>query len=511
MLLRGGECLGTFQTLVNPGASRSRRSSPCSPASPTRCWCRPRRSRPCCPRCSSSGATPWSSATTSASTSASSGPPASARTGSLPDVPRVDTVALARRLFGDEVRNHRLGTLAEQLRLDHQPSHRALDDALATGDLLHVLLERAGPPRRARPRRPARPAQDRPAPPGGQAQADQPPPPPARRLRLPGPRRPTALRRQGHQPAHPGPQLLLQRPAPEGGPAPAGDRPHRPHRLRRARWRPRCSRSASSPSGGPASTGSAPGPAAYTYLKLTCNEAFPRLSVVRTTKDDGAFYLGPLPSSRFAKRVAEAIETSVPLRRCTGRPTGARGRRRAPRPSSAWPPARARARSRPRSTTAFVQRDAARPHPRARAAAGPAAGAHGRPGPGPALRGGGRRAGAGRRPQRRPRAPAPPRAPAVGRSGADRARRRRRGRAGQRPPRPLLGRPPAPARPGPGHRRRRPPSWPPTRSTSCCACPAGWTSGPAASASPTATAGWPRRTPACPASRPADARRAAVA
>ena len=63
---------------------------------------------------------------------------------------------------------------------------------------------------------------------------------------------------------------------------------------------------------------------AYTYLKLTLNEAFPRLSVVRTTKDDGAFYLGPLPSSRFAKRVAEAIETSVPLRRCSSRPTGQR-------------------------------------------------------------------------------------------------------------------------------------------------------------------------------------------
>lgn len=56
----------------------------------------------------------------------------------------VDTVPLARRLLRDEVPNCRLGTLAERLRLPNRPSHRALDDALATADLLHLLLERAG-------------------------------------------------------------------------------------------------------------------------------------------------------------------------------------------------------------------------------------------------------------------------------------------------------------------------------------------------------------------------------
>src|SRR5439155_5308265 len=50
---------------------------------------------------------------------------------------RVDTCALARRLVRDEVPNCRLGTLARQFRLSHQPCHRALDDALATADLLH--------------------------------------------------------------------------------------------------------------------------------------------------------------------------------------------------------------------------------------------------------------------------------------------------------------------------------------------------------------------------------------
>lgn len=57
---------------------------------------------------------------------------------------RVDTVALARRLLRDQVPNCRLGTLAERLGLPHRPSHRALDDALATADLLHLLIERSG-------------------------------------------------------------------------------------------------------------------------------------------------------------------------------------------------------------------------------------------------------------------------------------------------------------------------------------------------------------------------------
>jgi DNA polymerase-3 subunit epsilon len=56
---------------------------------------------------------------------------------------QVDTVALARRLLREDVDNCKLGTLARRFDLDHQPSHRALDDALATVDLLHVLLERS--------------------------------------------------------------------------------------------------------------------------------------------------------------------------------------------------------------------------------------------------------------------------------------------------------------------------------------------------------------------------------
>ena len=56
----------------------------------------------------------------------------------------VDTLALARRLVRDSVTNCKLATLAADLGLPNRPTHRALDDVLATGDLLHVLLERAG-------------------------------------------------------------------------------------------------------------------------------------------------------------------------------------------------------------------------------------------------------------------------------------------------------------------------------------------------------------------------------
>ena len=55
----------------------------------------------------------------------------------------LDTVSLARRLVGADVDNCKLATLAASLGLAHQPSHRAINDVLATGDLLHHLIERA--------------------------------------------------------------------------------------------------------------------------------------------------------------------------------------------------------------------------------------------------------------------------------------------------------------------------------------------------------------------------------
>ncbi|MFW2383707.1 MAG: GIY-YIG nuclease family protein, partial [Acidimicrobiales bacterium] len=52
------------------------------------------------------------------------------------------------------------------------------------------------------------------------------------------------------------------------------------------------------------------------YVKLTTAEAFPRLSVVRSVKPPGV-YLGPISNRRTADLVVEAIQSVVPLRRCT--------------------------------------------------------------------------------------------------------------------------------------------------------------------------------------------------
>jgi len=56
----------------------------------------------------------------------------------------VDTAGLGRRLIREEVRNMRLRTLAAHFRSPVTPIHRALDDARATAHVLHGLLERAG-------------------------------------------------------------------------------------------------------------------------------------------------------------------------------------------------------------------------------------------------------------------------------------------------------------------------------------------------------------------------------
>ncbi|WP_308123382.1 DEDD exonuclease domain-containing protein [Modestobacter marinus] len=58
----------------------------------------------------------------------------------------VDTAVLARRLLTrDEVPNCKLATLAPYFSTSTEPCHRALADARATVDVLHGLLERVGP------------------------------------------------------------------------------------------------------------------------------------------------------------------------------------------------------------------------------------------------------------------------------------------------------------------------------------------------------------------------------
>ncbi|MDP9807108.1 DNA polymerase-3 subunit epsilon [Trueperella bonasi] len=57
----------------------------------------------------------------------------------------VDTVRLARKTFTrDETPNYKLATLARLCGAEVQPTHRALDDARATVDVLHAILSRLG-------------------------------------------------------------------------------------------------------------------------------------------------------------------------------------------------------------------------------------------------------------------------------------------------------------------------------------------------------------------------------
>ena len=233
----------------------------------------------------------------------------------------IDTLALARRLLRDEVPNCKLGTLADRLRLAHTPSHRALDDALATGDLLHLLLERAGSL--------------------GVTGLDD-------LLVLPklaGSSQVRKLPLTDGLPREPGVYLFVD---PRGEILYVGkaanlrarvrsyfstderrkigallrETAHIDHHVCRNgleaavlelrlihRHLPRYNRQGKQSS-------------SYPYVKLTLDERYPRLSVVRAVKHDGALYLGPISSAKRAKRVIEAIESAVPIRRCTTRSSG---------------------------------------------------------------------------------------------------------------------------------------------------------------------------------------------
>jgi DNA polymerase-3 subunit epsilon len=58
----------------------------------------------------------------------------------------------------------------------------------------------------------------------------------------------------------------------------------------------------------------------YCYVRLTRGEVWPRLMVTKSLKSgEGDVFLGPIPSRSMARNFVDAIESVVPLRRCTVR------------------------------------------------------------------------------------------------------------------------------------------------------------------------------------------------
>lgn len=314
--VRGGECLGTFQTLVNPGRAIPPKVSVLTGLTDALVAPAPRIEAVLPSLLSFLGDAVFVAhnsgfdlAFLRAALVRSGRPPWAGTV--------VDTVPLARRLVRDEVPNCRLGTLATRLRLSHQPTHRALDDALATTDLLHVLIERAaglgvlglddlvalaklgGHPNAAKLRETA----DLPRSPGvytfhgygdsvlyvGKA---------------------TNLRQRvrsyfgSDDRRKIGPMLREMRSVSHIElPDPLTAEIVETRII--ARSRPRYNRRGTTAD-------------KYCYVRLDDEAAWPRLAVVKNA-GRGGVHLGPLPSRTMAGLVVDALHTALPLRRCTQR------------------------------------------------------------------------------------------------------------------------------------------------------------------------------------------------
>jgi|KBSSwiStaDraftv2_1062776.scaffolds.fasta_scaffold10979_7 DNA polymerase-3 subunit epsilon len=234
-----------------------------------------------------------------------------------PGFPVVDTAVVARRvLTRDEVPNCKLATLAAFVGAATTPNHRALADARATVDVLHALIGRLGnvgvqslPELRAfsaqvsdAQRRKRHLADGMPAAPGVYVFRDG----QGRPLYVGTSRNLRARVRQYFVASETRTRMgemvgLAEKVDPIvcAHPLEAQVRElrliaaHKPRYNRRSKY-----------------------PERSVWLKLT-NEAFPRLSVVRRVLADGATYLGPLRSPRQAEAVRDAIHDAVPLRQCT--------------------------------------------------------------------------------------------------------------------------------------------------------------------------------------------------
>lgn len=236
-----------------------------------------------------------------------------------PHLTVIDTVKLARAVVRDgEARNHRLSTLARLFRSRVEPNHRALTDARATVDVLHALIERLGPL--------------------GVHSLEE--------LAAVSTRVPESTRRKRHLaddlPNAPGVYIFRDdrgRPLYVGtsGDVRARVRTYFTSTEKRTRMSEMIAL-ADSVTAVVCATGlearvrelrliaqhSPPYnrrsrfPDRAPWLKLTV-EPFPRLSVVRSVLDDGATYIGPFSSRHQAELAVAGLHEAIPLRQCTPR------------------------------------------------------------------------------------------------------------------------------------------------------------------------------------------------
>ncbi|MEO3939079.1 DEDD exonuclease domain-containing protein [Dermatophilaceae bacterium Soc4.6] len=231
----------------------------------------------------------------------------------------VDTVHLARQLVSrDECRNHKLSSLAVLFGATTTPDHRALHDARATVDVLHGLLERVGNlgvhtleelssyTSRVTPaqRRKRFLADDLPTAPGVYVFKDATGRPlyvgTSRNIRVRARTYFTASEQRTRMAEMVGLATSIQ---PIVCPTTL-EAQVRELRLIAAH-KPRYNRRSTHPE-------------RAVWVKLTV-EVFPRLSVVRQVRNDGAQYVGPFRTRASAQEAVAAVHEVIPLRQCTSR------------------------------------------------------------------------------------------------------------------------------------------------------------------------------------------------
>ncbi|WP_125777358.1 DEDD exonuclease domain-containing protein [Antribacter gilvus] len=230
----------------------------------------------------------------------------------------VDTVTLARRVVTrDEAPNHKLSTLAMLFRATVTPEHRALADARATVDVLHALFERFAPlgvthledlatatdPVPADVRRKRHLADDLPQAPGVYLFRG-----PGEEVLYVGTSTNIRKRVRSYFTAAEKRRRITEMvriahavtPVVCATPLEAQVRElrliseHAPRYNRRSKF-----------------------PERATWVRLT-DEAYPRLSVVRDVRDD-APHIGPFSSRRAALEAVDALHDALPIRQCTPR------------------------------------------------------------------------------------------------------------------------------------------------------------------------------------------------